>query len=259
MPPLKISAVLLHLQPYRETSAILRLYGLETGLVHGVARGVRGAKSRTAFERGMILETTVYGKAHQSLHTLGSVAPLSYFSAIRTDLFLGALRDAALEVVMRLVHPGEASEQLYELLLAYLDRLDHSRRDEVFPYAFWRFCIELSTHLGFAPRLDQCVLCGGELGPGDAGCLEAARGGLLCMRCAAGVSPRTSLPPAVVHYLRDPLAPSAPLRPLQPEHLARITRLLVWYCCHHADVAPSLHAVDFVCSIAGGAPDPVRL
>jgi recombinational DNA repair protein (RecF pathway) len=163
------------------------------------------------------------------------------------------MRDAALELAMRIIHPGEPSSEMYDLLTSYLDHLETADPARDFPFALWRYCIDLASYLGFSPDLSHCLLCGKVFVPGDTGCLDSAKGGISCTRCGASLAARTALPPTVLEFLRSDSAGTEPLQPLLPEHRMRVTRLLAAYCCHHSDIGAELHAVDFVCEMIGTA------
>ena len=75
----KDNAYVLHLMPYRESSAIVRLLSVESGLVSGVVRGVAGkrrqaAASRSALQTGNLIELEWSGNS--SLKNLSGIALL---------------------------------------------------------------------------------------------------------------------------------------------------------------------------------------
>jgi DNA repair protein RecO (recombination protein O) len=248
MAPVKTRAIVLHVQAYRESSVIVRLYSLQNGLLHGIARGVRGGRDKTVVERGMIVEALVYLKSHGTLHTLGSISAVSFFPVTRHDLLLSAMRDAALELVMRVVHPSDPGAELYQTILRFLEALEQTPPESAFPAALWRFCVDFAGQLGFAPDLSRCVACGQPLSDEPPGQLNAERGGVLCPRCTAGGAPQNMLPAEILRFLRGS-GYSLPSATLSAAEQRRITRLLAAYCCYHSDVQPALHALDFVCSM----------
>ena len=98
----KTKAFVLQATPYRESSCLVYLYSDRHGLVHGIAKGVRGKKAgQFCLERGFLVELLLYAKPHRELHTIAGVSVVGFYPGIRTNLYKNAVRDVAFEVIMK--------------------------------------------------------------------------------------------------------------------------------------------------------------
>ncbi|MFH0910314.1 MAG: DNA repair protein RecO [Planctomycetota bacterium] len=75
--------------------------------------------------------------------------------------------------------PGNPAPRIFDLVSAGLDALDEGVEPVKIAIAFG---LAFLSELGFAPRLEACVLCGGDL-PSGASALSFERGGALCSAC----------------------------------------------------------------------------
>jgi DNA repair protein RecO (recombination protein O) len=102
------------------------------------------------------------------------------FPGIRGDLARIACAAHACEVARALVRDAEPHPALFDLLVAYLDRLDRAPAE---PTALRAVELGILAEAGLAPRLDACARCGGPLPDAAALRLDPAEGGLLCGAC----------------------------------------------------------------------------
>ncbi|MBD3241946.1 MAG: DNA repair protein RecO [Chitinivibrionales bacterium] len=247
MAPQKTRAILLQILPYRESSGIVYLYTERSGLVHGIAKGIRrSGKQAQPFERGMLIECLVYERPQRSLHTLGSLAVLEYFPSLRRDLLCSAMRDAAFEMIIRSMHPDEPHQPLFDYLLAFLEHMDTG--SAAFPFALWRFYLDFARLMGFGIDLSRCGMCGGVLRPENGCALIVERGLAACDQCTSPCDARR-LPPALLIGTDQPGSSPKQLEQLPRAEQMRITRLLAAFCRHHFDLRSELRSLDFVCEI----------
>lgn len=143
-------AYILHSRLYRDTSLLLDLFTEEHGRVSAVARGVRGARSRS---KGLLqpfvpLLISWYGKTELmslSVAEANGVAHALSGEALLCGLYLN-------ELLVRLLHRYDPHPQLYQ---AYQEALLALAKDENEQPILRRFEKRLLTELGYALQLDR--------------------------------------------------------------------------------------------------------
>lgn len=148
-------AFVLHQRAYRNTSALLEVLTPEHGRVGIIAKGLRG-KGGTHW-RG-ILQPFIrllisYSRGRQDLHTL--IAAESAGDNVRLSgqaLFSAFYLN---ELLMRLLHRGEAHERLFHDYDAALGRLKKAEQSEP---ALRRFEMSLLQELGYGLQLETEAL-----------------------------------------------------------------------------------------------------
>ena len=238
---IETEAIVLHGFDYRETSRIVRLATRDLGVVSAVARGARRPRSR--FGQGLDLFTS--GTAHIVVHGTGDLHALTGFDASRARPALAGslLRFGAAAALSELClrFGTEAPPGVYEALGEGLDLLSGATDAEVMALALatgWQIVAEL----GFAPSLDQCVVCHRPLGDEEETRFAHRAGGAVCTRCRAAAPGARALPAAARATIRGWLAgeqtvstdaPTAKahqrlLREFLEEHLADGRPLRAW-------------------------------
>jgi DNA repair protein RecO (recombination protein O) len=250
----KDSAFILTMQKFRESSAIATLYSQRYGLLKGVAKGIRKTqkKSRnsTVIERGMLVELVVYFKPTRELQTLTNIQVIDFFPSVRIDLFKSALRDLAVEIVIRGMRGNEHSPQLFSCLSDFFSTLDSIRPDPAFPLLIWDFILAFSEHSGFKLTVDRCAGCRDELT--DSAYMHIEQGGFLCPRCESKNRGGILVPTAAMHYLqkrdtdRDKIKHSC-----STAELRTITHLLASYCRYHFDIQARYRTLEFIDELFG--------
>ena len=236
-------AVVLQTYRYSETSKVVRLATRELGIQSAIAKGVQRPKSR--FGAGLEFlsegEAQLYYRDARELHTLAVFDVTNLRRGLARDVarFAGA---AALTQVMLKMAPPAPLPGAYGVFTAGLDLLALVPADVVDAAAL-RALWALVTELGFGPSLQACVRDGSPVGAEGPIAFNAADGGVLCARCAAGQSP-TRLPTGDYRDLVALNDPTVELPRLDAPHAAAHRRLAARFVRHHLD-AVSLSAIDF--------------
>ena len=116
-----VPGYLLHLRPYRETSALLDLFTPSLGRVGLVARGVRSPRSRQRGELQPFRPLKLSWSARGELGTLTGVEPDGRAAALRgTALYSGFYLN---ELLVRLLARQDPHPELYALYQLSLRRL----------------------------------------------------------------------------------------------------------------------------------------
>jgi DNA repair protein RecO (recombination protein O) len=252
----KVRAIVLSVIPFRETSVIAALLTRTQGRVSGIAKGVRRSpKAPLSIERGLLLELLLYVKPHRDLHTIAEAGVVEYFPSIRAEIGKLALRDGALELVLKSAAASETHPELFDFALSFLENLERSPADPLPVGELWAFFYGWARLLGFHLDLERCQRCGGALPPEQGGLLSIDKGGLVCTTCARATGPAPSfLPPETIAFLiakergDETFASGLPLL-----EQMRIARLLADYCRYHLDFRGELKSLGFLESLARGA------
>ena len=245
---IETEAIVLHAFDYRETSRIVRLATRDVGVISAVARGARRPRSR--FGQGLDLFTG--GTAHLILHRTGDLHALTGFDASRARPALAHTLQrfgaAAALAELCLRFGTEAPASVHQALGEGLDALATSEEPAVVARALsaaWRIVAEL----GFAPSLDQCVVCHRALAADEEVRFAHRAGGAVCAACRATVPGTRTLPAAARQTLRawldgdEDVTPDAQtakahqrlLREFLEEHLADGRPLRAWAAWEQLD------------------------
>jgi len=181
---LTTEGIVLKTQPLGDTSRIVTLYTRDHGLRKVVAKGARKSPSRFGFALEPLSRSrfVIYLKPDRDLHLLSQAEVLDPLGIRLADLTRLAHAQAALEIVDRLVWGEEPHPELFDLLRQTLAGCVSAPLTAL-PAVTLAFQLQVSSLLGYRPRLDACVGCGGSLSPRRL--FSATRGGMLCDACAA--------------------------------------------------------------------------
>jgi DNA repair protein RecO (recombination protein O) len=103
-------AFVLHVRPYRETSAIAELMTLEHGRVSVVARGVRGRKRKGAETLMPFARLLVGWTGRGQLRTLTSFEPIEHHWLVGKSLYAGLYVN---ELMLRLLRSDDPHAELF--------------------------------------------------------------------------------------------------------------------------------------------------
>lgn len=173
---------------YRERGVVLRTHKLGEadrivsfmtegrGKVRAVAKGVRKTKSRFGgrLEPTSNLQAQFY-EGRGDLDIVTQAETIDSFRTIREDLDRFAKAVVLLEAVDQMAQEGQASQQLYRMLVGGLTALNDADSALLVP----AFLLKLLALEGFSPTLDRCVI-GGEAGV-ELVAFDVERGGATCV------------------------------------------------------------------------------
>lgn len=119
------------------------------------------------------------------MHTLVESTIIANRSHHQQDLMHGAVGAVVRELVLKTLHEGEASQEVFELIDKSLGWLDHQREISVrLSYQFiCRLIYRLCEQFGFGIQLENCHNCQQELQPELLHHFDLSEGGFLCMHC----------------------------------------------------------------------------
>lgn len=203
------------MEPYRDRALVVRRYDLgeadriivlftrDHGIVRGVAKGVRRAKSRFGSRLAPFVDIDVNIYPHRGLSTIAGADTVRTWAAPLVDDYARyTCACAALEVAERIIGEEQIpAPELWDLTTATLESLAVGRhRPDLTLVAY---ILQAMGQAGWQPSLFECSGCG-KAGPHHAFSTEL--GGAVCTNCRP---PGADTPPTEVLHLMWLLAHGA--------------------------------------------------
>ncbi len=165
---------------YKESSKIINILTIDSGIVGIIARGTKKVKNKLS---GVTSKLT-YGYFHvnykeNGLSTLIEVDIIDMFKNIRKDINLMSYSIYLLELADR-VYKHDQNSEIYSNLIASLKKIDEGYDYKIITNIFE---LKMLDFLGIRPVIDECVNCGNK---NDIVTISSYRGGYLCKDCANG-------------------------------------------------------------------------
>lgn len=181
----KTIAIVLNRQDYREYDSLVSFYSLEYGKIFLIARGVKKPKSKLVGHLeplNLVDLMIIKGKGKDYV---GGVINREIFPSLKSDLNKLYYAGAAVRWFRRLISDNEPDEQIFVLLLNYLELLedykpDLSKEDGELFFSF--FIFKLLAIMGYKPETEKCIACQNKIHPGN-NYFNLQSGGLLCENC----------------------------------------------------------------------------
>ncbi|WP_114570406.1 DNA repair protein RecO [Exiguobacterium flavidum] len=172
----KAEGLVLRTVAYGESNKIVTVFTRDFGKVGLMARGAKKPGSRfNAASQPFVQGVFVYPRA-RGLGQLKSADIITGFSHIRRDVLLMSYAMYLLELADRALDERVPHPALYDLFIEGLNAMDEGLDPDVVALIIE---LRLLRHLGIAPHLNGCTICGGTEPPFA---FSLAHGGLLCRR-----------------------------------------------------------------------------
>lgn len=180
-------AIVIRVRDFDEADKIAVLLTREEGKVQAVARGARRPRNRYAAATQLFTHVNAAMFHGRSLDTLSQIDIVESFRNLREDLVRMAYATYSCELMDEMVKERQRHESTFLLLLTTLHLLN---AQEMEPEPVLRaYELKLLSILGFRPSLEECVVCGKELGPGPVVRFAPALGGVICPTCPSEGEP----------------------------------------------------------------------
>jgi len=149
---------------FSETSRIVTVLTPDRGKVALMAKGVRRKNSALSGLLDSYNRVSLHyqWKDTRSVQTVTEGVLLDGYSKIKTDLEKSTFGSFILELVGKLSHDNSPNEDVYAVLINGLNQFGEWQ-GEVRTFISW-WALQLLSHAGFAPSVDQCGGCGELLG-----------------------------------------------------------------------------------------------
>lgn len=189
---IKTHAIALKINPFSETSHIVTWLTSDYGKIATIIKGAQRPKNSFIGQYDLFYtcELLFYLRLFQGLHIVRECSPLKSRSPFRTRWPGTVCASYFTGLVSKSVPFYAAHKNIYTLLETALDFFSEENNLEA--GLFW-FELKLLETMGFAPQLNACLQCRRALTPSGYSSAErdrgkivfsAARGGILCGKCA---------------------------------------------------------------------------
>lgn len=176
-------AIIIRVRDFDEADKVAVLLSPTEGKFQAVAKGARRPRNRYAGATQLFTRVRASLFHGRNLDTFSQIEIVESFRHLREDLVRLAYGTYACELMDELFKEKQKLEATYVLLLTTLHLLNEPGME---PEPVLRaYELKLLSMLGFRPKLDTCVSCGGELEEGATVRFAPALGGTLCSRCAS--------------------------------------------------------------------------
>ena len=230
MPLYRTEAIVMGGWDLGEADRIISFYTRRMGCIRAVAAGSRRVRSKFGgrlqlFTHGVLL---CFAKENRDLYRINEFEPLHCFQGLRADLDRQSHASYLVEVTSVVTWEGEASDQIFLLLLRSLRALEMG----VEPFhAEKAFETGLLGVTGYLPELQKCTKCKSSPREDSQVALSPQEGGILCRHCQVTFPPSFPLSSSSLAYLQA--AQRGDFRRLLPISLS---------CLERAEITQAMHA-----------------
>ncbi|OGJ88776.1 MAG: DNA repair protein RecO [Candidatus Raymondbacteria bacterium RifOxyA12_full_50_37] len=213
----KTLAIVMGSVRFAETSKIVQLFTRQFGRMSVAAKGAsrKGSPFAATLEPFSLCEFIISVKKGRDVQTLANATIVDHFGRIRESELLLPAAQVGIELLRKTVHEDEPLPQLFELLAAYLRRLNVSgEKDRTYvDKVIWMYMLYFLKVMGFAPIFNACISCG-SITFGATAAVSPRAGGALCSSCGIAHTDSVWLPERTLGFLGSLLA--LPIDALEP-------------------------------------------
>jgi len=173
-------ALVLNRHIYCEYDSRVTVYTVDFGKIDLLARGTQKPGSKLAAHIEPLSLVNLMIVKGKNTDYIGSSVISDAYAGIKGDLTKLPAAGSALFAFNRLVRHEEKDEELFNLLLEFLDILDQKPRQADWLLASWS--LKFLSALGYQPELYRCVFCQKRLVP-EKLYFNAKEGGIICHNC----------------------------------------------------------------------------
>ncbi len=202
MPLYRTEAIVMGGWNLGEADRIVSFYTRRMGIIRAVAAGARRVRSKFGgrlqlFTHGVLV---CFAKENRNLYRINEFEPLHCFQGLRADLDRLSHASYLIEITSLATWEGEASDQIFHLLLRSLRALELG----IEPFhAEKAFETGLLGVTGYLPELQRCIRCRSSSLEDFPVALSPQEGGILCQRCQVSFPPSFPLSAFALAYLQE--------------------------------------------------------
>lgn len=233
-----------------DTSRVVTFLGRSLGRCSGVAKGCRDPRSRfgASLEILSVSSLVLYFRQGRDLQFLSEGFLEREHRRLLQSPRRYAHACALIEFLDRSLEDEEPVPAIYDLALRALALMEGSPEPRL-EYILRAFQLRSAAWLGYAPRLDGCILCGRA----EADRLDAAAGGLICRDCGGENEAARRTAPETIALARSILAGSLPRSP-EARACAQLAGFVDTFLDYHLDRYRGMRSLRSLES--GGAEAP---
>ena len=131
---------------------------------------------------------------------------------------------AAVELIKRVTHEDQQSEQVFQLLEDFLCCVDEAAAEQGMPACLLvNFRWRLLSLLGLEPQLVDCIHCGNRLERMSSYCFRPSDGGIVCLSCSGELKGNAGGPLMISYAALRHIYRSGRIFPLPREELTALS------------------------------------
>lgn len=166
-----------------ESDKIIVMYSKEHGLIRGVAKGVKKAKSKLGARMDSLVANKIMLYKGKNLDTICQAEALNTFKETRQDLDKLVYSSYISEIISIFgLEEDPSSKEVYELFYKALDKISKSETKKDVMIAVIKFQLKMMLIAGFCPELDSCLCCR-ERVLDENMYFSVKMGGIVCEEC----------------------------------------------------------------------------
>ena len=186
----RVTGINLKAIPLGEADRIVTILTREQGLIRAVAKGSRKQPSKWGGRmEPFVVNDLLVARGRWSAQTdpsrrlqrIAQAETLQSFPRLGRSLAHLTAAQYLAEVALLLALPDQAQEELFVLLVEHLERIEQASSAEAVLPLLTHGLYHLLASAGFAPQVQACHSCGGELAGGAF--FSPHAGGLVCAPC----------------------------------------------------------------------------
>lgn len=182
-----------------EADKIIVMYTKDYGLMRGVAKGVKKAKSKLGARMDSLVANKVMLYKGKNLDTICQAEALNTFKDTRKDLDKLVYSSYISEIISVFgVEDDPSSKEVYELFYKALDRISEAKSKKDAIIAVIKFQLKMMLIAGFGLEFDSCLCCREQILDEDM-YFSTQMGGVVCEECNETLGVKLKLH----HKMRD--------------------------------------------------------
>lgn len=185
--------------PLSENDKIVLMLSRDSGLIRGVAKGVKRPKSKLGARMDILVANKLLLKKGRNLDTICQAQALNTFSKIRSDfdkmtysMYLG-------ELVSVFYREDSNSEEIYDSLYLTLENISNAENKTKIMLAALKFQLVLMKILGYGIELENCIYCGSKIEENPI--FSISNGGVFCEKCDRIIGRKIKIPTKIRDFL----------------------------------------------------------
>lgn len=182
-----------------EADKIIVMYTKDYGLMRGVAKGIKKAKSKLGARMDSLVANKVMLYKGKNLDTICQAEALNTFKDTRKDLDKLVYSSYISEIISVFgVEDDPSSKEVYELFYKALDRISEAKSKKDAMIAVIKFQLKMMLIAGFGLEFDSCLCCREQILDEDM-YFSTQMGGVVCEECNETLGVKLKLH----HKMRD--------------------------------------------------------
>lgn len=179
----RIEALVLKVDPYKESDGLLQVLSKEHGKLTVLAKGILKGSSKNASSVQPITHCNMVLDLKDPISLLHSAAIIDFYRPVKEDITRLSVASLICEIAMQVSSSNQPDNYLYEITKDSLSACSQ------YP-PFLVGCLYVSLilkEMGISPMVDGCVVCDDT----KVSAISVSEGGFVCLRCSKNVSSKS--------------------------------------------------------------------